>query len=209
MSNISLDGYKYHTAASSHSHDYILPVVYRIIDSLKLSVDKHRVFELGCGNGAAAASLSNKGFEVVGIDPSEEGITISQREYPNIRLERGDCYSDLAGQFGQFPIVLSLEVVEHVFLPREYARRVYELLEEGGVAVISTPYHGYWKNLALALTGKMDAHFTALWDFGHIKFWSESTLRQLLEEAGFKSIQFMHVGRIRLLAKSMIAIAYK
>jgi 2-polyprenyl-6-hydroxyphenyl methylase/3-demethylubiquinone-9 3-methyltransferase len=63
-----------------------------------------------------------------------------------------------------------MEVVEHVYNPRKYVACVYSLLEECVVAIISTPYHSYIKNLALALTGKMDAHFTALWEFGHIKF---------------------------------------
>ena len=77
------------------------------------------------------------------------------------------------------------------------------------MAIISTPYHGYWKNLALAITGKMDAHFTALWDHGHIKFWSMKTLSELLYEAGFVNIRFERVGRIPPLAKSMIAVAYR
>jgi 2-polyprenyl-6-hydroxyphenyl methylase/3-demethylubiquinone-9 3-methyltransferase len=55
----------------------------------------------------------------------------------------------------------------------------------------------------------MDAHFTALWDYGHIKFWSEKTLRVLLEEAGFRDIRFRRVGRVPALAKSMIAVARK
>jgi 2-polyprenyl-6-hydroxyphenyl methylase/3-demethylubiquinone-9 3-methyltransferase len=59
----------------------------------------------------------------------------------------------------------------------------------------------------MALAGKMDSHFTALWDYGHIKFWSMKTLRQLLEDAGFVDIRFVRVGRIPVLAKSMIAIA--
>ena len=91
--------------------------------------------------------------------------------------------------------------------PRQYARCVFDLLEPGGVAVLSTPYHGYWKNLALAVTGKMDAHFTALWDYGHIKFWSIKTLTELLSEAGFEVVRFHRVGRVPLLAKSMIAVA--
>ena len=81
----------------------------------------------------------------------------------------------------------------------------YDLLEPGGTLILSTPFHGYWKNLALALSGKMDAHFTALWDGGHIKFWSERTLRSLLHEAGFVEVGFSRVGRIRPLAKSMVA----
>ena len=77
----------------------------------------------------------------------------------------------------------------------------------GGGVIVSTPYHGYLKNLAMAVTGKMDAHFTALWDHGHIKFWSVRTLTILLEEAGFRDLRFLRVGRIPPLAKSMIAIA--
>ena len=77
----------------------------------------------------------------------------------------------------------------------------------GGTAILSTPYHGYWKNLALALSGQMDRHFTALWDHGHIKFWSMKTLALLLEEAGFRDIRFARVGRIPALAKAMIAVA--
>jgi hypothetical protein len=41
---------------------------------------------------------------------------------------------------------------------------------------IMTPCHGYFKNLLLALTGKLDAHHDPLWDHGHIKFWSVPTL---------------------------------
>ena len=79
----------------------------------------------------------------------------------------------------------------------------------GGVAIVSTPYHGYLKNLALALMGKMDAHFTVLWDHGHIKFWSIPTLTTLLTEVGFCNIRFHRVGRIPTFAKSMIAVANK
>lgn len=53
----------------------------------------------------------------------------------------------------------------------------------------------------------MDQHFTALWDHGHIKFWSRNTLSILLAEAGFQNIGFHRVGRIPPLAKAMIAVA--
>ena len=106
-------------------------------------------------------------------------------------------------------MVLSLEVVEHVYDPRRYATSVFSLLQSDAWAIISTPYHGYWKNLATALSGKMDSHFTALWDNGHIKFWSIKTLSVLLREAGFVDIRFERVGRIPLLAKAMVAVARK
>jgi 2-polyprenyl-3-methyl-5-hydroxy-6-metoxy-1,4-benzoquinol methylase len=205
----SIAGYHYSGSTMNSSHNYLLPTVLRQLDSLALHDNQHRLFELGCGNGSVAAKISSLGWDVTGVDPSSEGIQQAQANYSDLKLFEGSAYEDLAGQYGKFPVVLSLEVVEHVYAPRDYARTVYSLLEEGGTAIISTPYHGYWKNLAMAVTGKMDSHFTALWDHGHIKFWSIATLTELLREAGFREIEFLRVGRISPLAKSMIAVARK
>jgi len=83
------------------------------------------------------------------------------------------------------------------------------LLEPGGMAVISTPYHGYLKNLALALSGRMDAHFTALWDYGHIKFCSVKTLTRLFMEQGLRCGRVIRTGRIPALGKSMVLTFHK
>ena len=168
-----------------------------------------RLFELGCGNGSVARLLTARGWDVTGVDPSVEGIAQARAADPGLKLATGSAYDDLAGQYGRFPMVLSLEVVEHVYAPRHYARTLFDLLEPGGTAILSTPYHGYWKNLALALSGRLDAHFTALWDHGHIKFWSIRTLGELLREAGFVDVRFERVGRVPALAKAMIAVARK
>jgi len=50
----------------------------------------------------------------------------------------------------------------------------------------------------------MDAHFTALWDNGHIKFWSIPTISRLLGEAGLRVERVVRVGRVPALAKSMV-----
>lgn len=200
-------GYHWEDAEHNHSHNYLLPAVNRILERLQGPKGRPRILDLGCGNGSVAAYLTAQGYDVVGIDPSEEGIALGRKAYPHLQLHPGSCYDDLASVYGRFAVVLSLEVVEHVYFPRQYAGTVYSLLEEGGTAIISTPYHSYLKNLALALTGKMDSHFTALWDHGHIKFWSVRTLTQLLKEAHFKTVRFERVGRIAPLAKSMIAVA--
>ena len=199
--------YAYGGPGGNGSHAYLLPRVLRLLDSLELPPERRRLFDLGCGNGAATAALAEHGWQVAGVDPSADGIQCAREAYPHLRLEEGSCYEDLAARFGRFPVVTSLEVVEHVYEPRRLARCVYDLLEPGGWAIISTPYHGYWKNLALALAGKLDAHFTALWDNGHIKFWSRRTLGQLLDEADMDVVRFAYAGRTAPFAKSMIALA--
>lgn len=207
----NIDGYQYEDSGTNCSHAYLLPAVRselaELFPTLRSDVAQPRLFDLGCGNGSVAAKLSEDGWDVAGVDPSSEGIAQANASYPDLKLECGSAYDDLSGKWGTFPVIVSLEVVEHVYAPRDYAKTLFDLCEPGGTVVISTPYHGYLKNLALALSGKMDRHFTALWDHGHIKFWSRSTLSTLLEEAGFEAPRYLRVGRIPPLAKSMIAIA--
>jgi 2-polyprenyl-3-methyl-5-hydroxy-6-metoxy-1,4-benzoquinol methylase len=194
--------YHYRDAAPAHTHAYLVGVVEAALKEL----GARGLFDLGCGNGSFANYLSER-YEVVGVDYSESGIAIARQAFPSLRLEHGSAYDDLASKYGQFDAVLSLEVVEHLFDPRAFAARMFALVRPGGGIILSTPYHGYWKNLALALSGKLDAHFSALWDGGHIKFWSMRTLRLLLEEAGFVNIRFERTGRLPPFAKSMVAIA--
>lgn len=205
---LDIAGYTYNDASLNPSHLYLLPAVRQILDEIDFDGDR-RIFELGCGNGSVADSLTGMGYTVTGVDPSTQAVRHATSAYPHLRISQGSAYDDLVRRYGQFPVVLSLEVVEHVYFPRKFAAVLHELLAPGGTAVISTPYHGYLKNLVLSLCGKMDEHFTALWDHGHIKFWSIQSLKTLLEEAGFCDISFIRVGRVPPLAKSMIAIAKK
>ena len=202
-----ITGYKYHHAKLGEEHAYLMPVLGR--ELARLSPPPNKVFDLGCGNGAVARWLTDRGYRVAGVDPSCDGIRQAKLAYPELDLREGSTHDDLVGIFGTFPVVVSLEVIEHVYAPRDYLRSVWDLLEPGGRVFLSTPYHGYVKNLVLALSGKLDAHFTALWDHGHIKFWSPRTITALFRETGFDVECIHRVGRLPVLAKSMMVVARK
>lgn len=199
-------GYVHRGNTESPDHLYTVPAVLKALAKTNLG---KRIFDAGCGNGTVANLLSQKGYEVTGVDPAPTGIENANREYPHLRLEIGSVYEDLASKYGRFPYVISLEVIEHVFYPWTMANTLLELTEPGGYTIISTPYHGYLKNLAIAAAGKFDSHVNPLWDCGHIKFFSITTLTALLEETGYVEIEFLRLGRIPPLAKSMLAIAKK
>jgi 2-polyprenyl-3-methyl-5-hydroxy-6-metoxy-1,4-benzoquinol methylase len=199
-----MTSYQYYDGAPSCANTYLWPELRRIIESRHWS--DRRAFDLGCGNGSTSGMLSELGFRVTGVDSSESGIAQAQQLYPNVHTHIGSAYDNLVATYGTFPLVVSLEVLEHCFEPRTFARTFLSLIAPGGLGVLSTPYHGYLKNLALALSGQMDRHFTALWDGGHIKFFSMATLGLLLKECGAKDVGFVRVGRVSLLAKSMVAV---
>jgi 2-polyprenyl-6-hydroxyphenyl methylase/3-demethylubiquinone-9 3-methyltransferase len=196
--------YADYTGDAEHAHQFLAPAVLAA-----LPPPPARIFDLGCGNGSFAADLTTRGYTVTGVDPSAPGIAYATQRWPGLDVHQGSAYDDLVSRYGRFPFVVSLEVVEHVYAPRDYARTLFDLLDPGGTAIVSTPYHGYLKNLAIAVAGGFDKHATALWDHGHIKFWSMETLGQLLREAGFGTIEWRRVGRIPALARSMVAIARK
>jgi 2-polyprenyl-6-hydroxyphenyl methylase/3-demethylubiquinone-9 3-methyltransferase len=200
------DDYGYLDAEPTWASSYLWGPVKEILGR---ETGERRAIEIGCGNGAAANMLSELGYEVVGVDPSESGIGQARKAYPHLTFSARSAYDNLKGEFGTFPVVMSLEVIEHCFSPREFIKAFFDLLSDGGVGVLSTPYHGYLKNIALAIFGKFDSHFSPLWDGGHIKFFSVSSLRELLIEAGFSKIEILRIGRIPPLAKSMIAIVRK
>lgn len=210
MSDIdNVSTYKYTHSGHCDHHAYLLPSLLDTLHGLDGKVGGRRLLDFGCGNGTIANIIASHGFDVVGIDASTEGIAIARKDYPDLALHRASVYDDLVGAYGQFDIVVSVEVVEHLYDPRKFAANLYSLLKPGGYAIVTTPYHGYWKNLAVALAGKFDHHVSALWDHGHIKFWSIRTLTALLSETGLGDIRFLRVGRIPLLAKAMVAVARK
>lgn len=174
-------------------------------------VSGKRVLDVGCGNGYWADQLSRSGASVVGIDASREGISQAKGAYPHVDFRQMLATENVLRELDSpvFDAVMSIEVVEHVYDPRGFARACFNALRPGGTIVLTTPYHGYLKNLLLAVTGRMDQHFTALWDGGHIKFWSCRTLRELLRETGFTDIRFDFAGRVPGVWMSMIAVATK
>ena len=165
-----------------------------------------RVLDVGCGNGEWCGWFAERGCTVVGVDPSESGVAIAREAVPEGRFEATLATPSLLEELGEnpFDLVVSYEVVEHVYSGHDWAEACRAALKPGGTLVCSTPYHGYLKNLALALAGKWDHHHQPLKDGGHVKFWCRETLTKLLKEHGFRDVRFAGAGRYPYLWKSMV-----
>ena len=194
----------YRSAAASHTHRYLMPAL--------LSLGKERlrpgtrILDVGCGNGFKAGQFLARGCRVVGIDLSESGIAIARETYPRARFELLPADDKLLEnlQTEPFDVVVSTEVIEHLYEPRKFVAGCYAAVKPAGRFIVSTPYHGYLKNLSIALLNGCDQHANPLADGGHIKFWSKRTLSALLRESGFCNLQFRGAGRLPFLWKSML-----
>lgn len=206
MSNV-VNEYGWQSSSGPESCGYITPAVLRILGRL----DVRRVCDIGSGNGALVGALRDAGYETAGVEYDKHGVEIARNNYPGINFYQLGVEDDpsqvLATEEKVFDAVVSTEVVEHLFAPHLLPTFARKIVSNGGYLVISTPYHGYLKNLALSFFNKWDTHHTPLWHGGHIKFWSRKTLTQLLEKNGFLVIAFYGTGRLPWLWKSMIIVA--
>lgn len=178
-----------------------------IVETL-LNLKAQRILDLGCGNGAVSHYLQSQGFSVVGCDADQGGIGMALKGSSGAEFKLTSIYDspDALGETG-FDAVISTEVIEHLFFPAALPRFARFVLKPGGHLIVTTPYHGYLKNLLICLTGKWDSHHTALWDGGHIKFWSYRSLSKLLEANDFEVVGFKGAGRVYGLWKSMVVTA--
>lgn len=195
--------YGYSDESPTYSHSYLYSSLLQMLNPSTNRV----ILDVGCGNGYIAAELIKLGYEVYGIDASVEGIKIANNTCPDHFFVMDISQGDLPDQIKhkKFDTIISTEVIEHLYDPKSYIKFCYNILEQNGSGeiIISTPYHGYFKNLLFGIIGVWDRHFTVLWDGGHIKFWSKKTLTSLLEENNFRVKEFLGSGRLPFLWKSM------
>lgn len=194
------------------AHGYILPSVIRQIKVLSSEVQRPlRILDIGCGNGYVASKIAELGHSVWGVDVSPDGIDIARSAYPTVQFKICSIYDEsLANVVPELvDCDVSIEVLEHLFYPRKLFQQSHRILRPGGYLLLSTPYHGYLKNLAISLADGWDKHFAADCDGGHIKLFSKKSCERMASQVGFRNVKFEGVGRLPWFWKSMVMIAEK
>lgn len=102
---------------------------------------KQRVLDLGCGSGYGAASLADTAGSVVAVDVSAEAIAFASTRYqaPNLSFQKIDADGSLPFADGEFDVVLSFQVIEHVANEAAYLCEARRVLRPGGIMIIVTP----------------------------------------------------------------------
>jgi len=196
------------------AHNCLLRDIEKNLNRLRLTHDAN-ILDAGCGGGYIVRELYKKGYKNIwGFDASESGIEVAQRHFADIkeRFKVHNAYNkELPESFPDknYDLILSIEVIEHVYSPKEYIKNIKYWLKDSGFLIVTTPYHGYIKNLAIALLNRFDTHFNPLQEGEHIKFFSKNTIYKILKDAGFNPILFSGSGRMPYIWKSMIIISQK
>ena len=156
-----------------------VPEVFRrTVALVEERISARNILEIGCAKGYLLAVLSQLGWATSGIEISSDAAAYARNRF------RLPVFSGTVEQFteggerGRFPLIIAVDVVEHVPDPRVFVKTVRDLLEEGGVFIIDTP-NGAARNIEVL--GERWGGFNPY----HIFLFSAGNLCRLLEGAGF------------------------
>ena len=149
-----------------------------------------RVLDLGCGPGIVAgalATLADK--DVTGVDLEDSHLEAAAERGVQ-RTISSDLTSavwsdELAGE--QFDVIVLADVLEHLVDPASLLERIRErqLLAPDGFLIVSIPNAGHIAFLALLATGDFPYRPAGLLDATHLRFFTLTSMRRMLEEQGF------------------------
>jgi len=172
----------------------------RVQSLIKLVPEEKRVLDVGCGFGVISNLLSKKSDSVIGIDMSRVNIKIAKEfnSATNIIFICSNAEDLLGVVPDKFQVVVIAEVIEHVESPYNLLCECYDLLETGGVLIISTPNAVGKINILLNwLKGfrgveKEERGFGTETD--HIYCWDARCLLRLCNVCGFKYVNHKFKG---------------
>lgn len=143
--------------------------------------------DVGCGAGLLCEPLARLGAKVTGIDASPQVIAVARDHAAAMGLEIDYRAGDVQELEGQFDLVTSLEVIEHVADPATFLKALARRLAPGGLMILSTPNATGWSKLMMITLGEGLGQIPkGTHDFD--KFISPERMKVLLAEAGLQCL---------------------
>ena len=158
-----------------------------------------RIVDVGCGNGFYLAALERLCFQnLTGIEPSRDAITKAPDHLRQKILPTMFEATTLAPNSAN--LVTFFHVLDHILQPDTFLTNCRTLLKPGGYL------HGVTHDVS-ALPHRIFGEKSVAYDIQHIYLFSPSTIRQLLERAGFHNITVkplwntFHIGYLAHMAQ--------
>lgn len=175
-----------------------------IIQSIIDNSDKNTLegLDLGCGMGNIAIPLASLGYRMTGIDISPKNINNAksrQITVDNPVFLVGDAENFLHEK-ERMDFVICSEVLEHLNSPHRALNLINKILRNKGLLIVTVPNgYGPYSLVADHLRNKVISRISNIQPSEHVKTFSLSNIRNLIEEAGFDILKINHSDFISFL----------
>ena len=134
---------------------------------------KGKALDIGCSIAYGLSLLKQKGWDVLGLDPSDKCIEVSKNRL-NVDVIKGFFSLDLLEKEKPFDLVILSLVLEHLVYPDNIVSQLKETVTDNGLIYIEVP------NLMKPSAPK------CYFGFEHVNFFTPTSLINLIQQNGFE-----------------------
>lgn len=142
----------------------------------KLGDGSLSLLDIGCGTGWTTSIWKKGGFDVTGVEPSQQRGDYARKKY-GIRIISGYVEDVPLGE--KFDVIVIRHVLEHFESPYPVLRSIRNLLNKNGLLVVIVP------NLNCIGRYLFNTNWTWVLPW-HCNFFNPRSLRHILSRSGFK-----------------------
>jgi 2-polyprenyl-3-methyl-5-hydroxy-6-metoxy-1,4-benzoquinol methylase len=154
-----------------------------------LSEPLGRVLDIGCGRGAGAPLLRQRGAsELVGVELDEEYAASARERYDDVLV--GSVEEGIDFPAARFDTVICHDVLEHLYDPWSVVAQLSPILAREGRLHVSLPnarHRKVW--LPLVLRGRFAYAPEGLMDVTHLRFFGRRDAIEMVEAGGFEVVR--------------------
>jgi 2-polyprenyl-3-methyl-5-hydroxy-6-metoxy-1,4-benzoquinol methylase len=176
-----------------------------------------KLLEIGSSFGVLAFELARRGFQVTGLDVNPQTIKLANKineilNLKNVQFATRDLINN-PFPAGEFDVVVTVEVLEHIKDDAGAIREIHRILREGGLLIVSIPYAETAEPCSTPLPSARNFEGTdVLLDVpGELHFrhgYNPEDLSSLLTSNGFRVVRWSWTNTVNILPQSMILFPF-
>ncbi len=163
---------------------------------MRLIPPDSRVLELGCATGYLSGYMEQMlGCRVTGLEHDAAAAAVAASRCAQVFTVDLDAPGalDCAAAGAPYDLLLAAAVLEHLRQPERVLCEARPLLKPGARAIVSLPNIAHWRSRLRLLLGRFEYQDYGIMDRTHLRFYTLSTGRALLESNGYR-VERLHIA---------------
>ena len=156
-----------------------------------------RVLDVGCATGRLGEALAAKDCICSGIEIDAGAAARAKAHYPGgvfvLDLDDEQALAQLKLP-SSFDYVVFADILEHLRRPERALELLGRFLAVSGTIVCAIPNIAYWRRRLMLLRGDWTYEETGICDRTHLRFFTETSARELVRAAGLRVQDLAYQG---------------